>query len=286
MRSAIRFVSANRSRQLYIGFLLAILILAVIGPSLMLYPEDKYNYDDEGNLRVAEPPSLDHPLGTTATGRDVFSRLLLGARPTAITGLLGGGILITLGSLVGISAGFKGGRIDTTLMRFTDLVYGLPLIPFAIVMVAFFGTGFFQTITIIGLILWRGSARVLRAQVLQIKQREFILAVRAEGGSPLYVVRNHIVPNILPMMAFFFAVGMGATIIIQAGLAFIGVSNPFVPSWGIMIRNAFDAGQIDAWWWSLPPGILISAIVYSSIMLGRSLESTDESNETEGLTGV
>lgn len=252
----------------------------------MLYPEDKYNYDDEGDLRVAEPPSLDHPLGTTATGRDVFSRLLLGARPTAITGLLGGGILITLGSLVGISAGFKGGRIDTALMRFTDLVYGLPLIPFAIVMVAFFGTGFFQTITIIGLILWRGSARVLRAQVLQIKQREFILAVRAEGASSLYIIRKHIIPNILPMMAFFFAVGLGGTIIIQAGLSFIGVSNPFVPSWGVMIRNAFDSGYVTAWWWSLPPGLLISGVVYCSIMLGRSIETTDDSTESEGLASM
>jgi len=262
------------------------MVMAVVGPWIVPHEADEYNFDENGDLRATEPPSAAHPLGTTQTGYDVLTRVVIGARPTIITGVLGGLTLITIGSVIGIAAGYKGGVVDNLLMRFTDLVYGIPLIPFAIVLVAFFGTGFFQTIFIIGAVLWRGSARVLRSQVLQIKEREFILAVKAEGGSPLYVVRNHIVPNILPMMAFFFAVGMGATIIIQAGLAFIGVSNPFVPSWGIMIRNAFDAGQIDAWWWSLPPGILISAIVYSSIMLGRSLESTDESNETEGLTGV
>ncbi|MEF8815123.1 MAG: ABC transporter permease [Halovenus sp.] len=284
--SVLRFTREDRSRQLYLGILLTVLLLAVIGPWIVPYEADEYNFDESGDLRAAESPSVDHPLGTTATGFDVLTRLVIGARPTIITGVLGGLTLITIGSVIGITAGYKGGTVDNVLMRFTDLVYGIPLIPFAIVLVAFFGTGFFQTIFIIGAVLWRGSARVLRSQVLQIKEREFILAVKAEGGGSLYVIRNHIVPNILPMMAFFFAVGMGATIIIQAGLSFIGVSNPFVPSWGIMIRNAFDAGHIDSWWWSLPPGILISAIVYSSIMLGRSIESTDESNETEGLTGV
>jgi peptide/nickel transport system permease protein len=263
-----------------------VLLVAIFGPTIAPYEADTYAYDEDGNILVAEGPSLSHPLGTTATGQDVFSRLVIGARPTAITGLLGGAILITIGSLVGITAGYKGGMVDALLMRFTDIVYGLPLIPFAIVMVAFFGTGFIQTIVIIGAILWRASARVLRSQVLQIKEREFITAVKAEGAGFFYIIRRHIIPNILPMMAFFFAVGLGGTIIIQAGLSFIGVTSPFVPSWGVMIRNAFDSGYIDAWWWSVPPGALISAVVYSSIMLGRSIETTDESSESESLAGV
>lgn len=271
---------------MYVSVLLLVLLVALFGPGVAPHAQYDYNYDDDGNLLVAEGPSLDHPLGTTATGQDVFSLLLIGARPTVIAGLLGGAILISLGSLVGITAGYVGGLTDSLLMRFTDLVYGLPLIPFAIVMVAFFGTGFITTIVIIGAILWRASARVLRSQVLQIKQREFITAAKAEGASSFYIVTRHILPNLLPMMAFFFAVGVGGTIIAQAGLAFIGVSDPFVPSWGVMIRNAFDAGHVDTWWWSLPPGLLISAVVYSSIMLGRSIEAAEESTESESLVGM
>jgi peptide/nickel transport system permease protein len=269
-----------------VSVLLLVLLAALFGPAIAPQEQYEYNFDDDGDLLVAEGPSVNHPLGTTATGQDVFSLVLIGARPTLIAGLLGGAVLITLGSLVGITAGYKGGLTDSLLMRFTDLVYGLPLIPFAIVMVAFFGTNFYTTILIIGAILWRASARVLRSQVLQIKQREFITATKAEGASSFYIITRHILPNLFPMMAFFFAVGVGGTIIAQASLAFIGVSNPFVPSWGVMIRNAYDAGHIDSWWWSLPPGLLISAVVYSSIMLGRSIEATEGSTESESLAGV
>jgi len=278
-----RFVKRKRSRILYTGVLLLVVVLGLLGPTVAPYSADAYHYDADGNLLVAESPSLSHPLGTTATGRDVLSRLIVGAQPTAITGFLGGAILITIGAGVGVTAGYLGGRTDSMLMRFTDIIYGIPLIPFAIVMVAFFGVGFIQTIAIIGLILWRGSARVLRSQVLQIKEREFILAVQSEGASAFYIIRRHILPNILPMIAFFFAVGIGGTIIIQAGLSFIGVTDPFVPTWGVMIRNAYDSGYLNAWWWSLPPGLLISAVVYSAIMLGRSIETAEEAGESEGL---
>lgn len=278
-----RFVRRRRSRMLYTGVLLTVAIVGLLGSTIAPYSADAYHYDSEGNLLVAESPSLSHPLGTTATGRDVLSRLIVGAQPTAITGFLGGAILIAIGTSVGVTAGYLGGRTDSALMRFTDIIYGIPLIPFAIVMVAFFGVGFIQTIAIIGFVLWRGSARVLRSQVLQIKEREFILAVQSEGASAFYIIRRHILPNILPMIAFFFAVGLGGTIIIQAGLSFIGVTDPFVPTWGVMIRNAYDSGYLDAWWWSLPPGLLISAVVYSAIMLGRSIETAEESSESQGL---
>lgn len=254
-------------------FLAFVIFLGIAGPYLAPYPYGETLYaSDGGILRTAEP-SLAHPLGTTDIGQDVLSRILIGARPTIATGLLGGLMIITIGASIGVTAGYVGGRVDNALMRFTDTVYSVPLIPFAIVLLVFFGSGYLSSVVIIGLLLWRGNARVLRSQVLQIKQRPFIQAARASGASTPYVIVRHILPNVASMAILFFSLGVGYSIILQAGLAFIGVTSPFVPSWAVMIRNAYNAGAMaDAWWWSLPPGILISLTVLSTILLGRRYE--------------
>lgn len=275
-------IRRDRALMMYLGTILTILFLGVVGPHLAPYPYDETLRAADGSLLRAEAPSLEHPLGTTNRGYDVFSRLLYGARPTMITGLLGGAMIITIGATIGITAGYMEGRVDSVLMRLTDFVYGVPLIPFAIVLVAIFGAGFYQSIIVIGLVLWRGSARVLRSQVLQIKERPFIQAARAMGGSTPHIMLKHMFPNIMPMAAFFFAVGIGNTILIQAGLAFLGVSSPFIPSWGVMLRNAYSSGYLaSAWWWSIPPGMMISLVVLSTIMIGRSIETMGEQEERD-----
>lgn len=280
VKSAFEMIRRDRTLLFYLGVIVAIMGLGVIGPMVAPYEYDESLRGEDGSLLRAESPSVDHPLGTTNRGYDVLSRLIYGARPTVITGLLGGSMIISIGATIGITAGYMGGRVDSVLMRLTDFVYGVPLIPFAIVLVAILGAGFFQSIIVIGLILWRGSARVLRSQVLQIKERPFILAAKASGASTPHILVKHMLPNILPMTAFFFAVGIGYTIIIQAGLAFLGVSSPFIPSWGVMLRNAYSSGYLaSAWWWSIPPGIMISLVVLSTIMIGRSIESMGEKEE-------
>ncbi|MFC7157004.1 ABC transporter permease [Halomarina halobia] len=271
---ALELMLEDRSTAMYLLFLLFILTLGVIGPSLAPYEYDEPIYAEDGDLLRTAPPSLDHPLGTTDTGLDVFSRILYGARPTVITGLLGGSLIIGIGMTIGVTAGYFGGWVDTLLMRFTDIVYGVPLIPFAIVLIALFGVGFIPSIVVIGLLLWRGNARVLRSQVLQIKERPFVLAAKATGASTPRILAKHILPNVATMAVLFFSLGVGYTIILQASLSFIGVSSPFVPSWGIMVRNAYNSGLMaDAWWWSLTPGILIALTVLSTFMFGRSYEN-------------
>jgi peptide/nickel transport system permease protein len=254
-------------------FLSFVVFLGIVGPHLAPYPYDE-SLRQGGELLRNHPPSLDHPLGTNDRGEDVLSRILYGARPTMTTGLLGGAVIISVGSFIGVTAGYIGGRVDNLLMRFTDLVYGIPLLPAAILVVAFLDIGFITTIMIIGLILWRSSARVLRSQVLQIKQRPFIQSAKATGASTSRIIFKHILPNIAPMGVMFFAIGVGYSILLEAGLSFLGLTDPFYPSWGQMIRNAYDSGYMDiAWWWSLTPGFLISLTVMSAIMLGRGYES-------------
>jgi len=185
--------------------------------------------------------------------------------------------MLVLGLFVGVTAGYVGGRTESLLMRFVDFIYGIPFIPFAIVLITFFGAGFYTTIAIIGLVLWRFIARVIRSQVLQIKQRPYIMAAKASGASAPWIIRKHILPNIANMAALFFAMGVGLAILEQAGLSFIGVTDPFTPTWGIMIRNAHQSGRVaDAWWWSYPPGIMIALTVLSLYLLGRGYEDPAE----------
>lgn len=263
----------SRSTMVYLFFLVFVLVLGIIGPMIAPYPHDLILRGEDGQLLRNQPPSLAHPLGTDDSARDIFSRILVGARPTVITGLLGGTLIISIGMTIGTVAGYVGGNVDNFLMRFTDVVYGVPLIPFAIVLISLIGVGFINSVVVIGLVLWRGNARVLRSQVLQIKERPYILSAKAAGASTTRVLFKHILPNIAGMAILFLALGIGYSIIIQAGLAFLGVSSPFVPSWGVMIRNAYNSGRMaSSWWWSIPPGLLISMTVLSTFMFGRKYE--------------
>ena len=271
---ALSLMIEDRVTALYFSFLIGVLILGLVGPALAPYQFSESLYTEDDELKRSLGPSLEHPLGTTDVGQDVLSRILYGARPTVITGLLGGSMIIGIGMTIGVTAGYFGGWVDTVLMRFTDIVYGVPLIPFAIVLIALFGVGFIESIVVIGLLLWRGNARVLRSQVLQIKERPFVMAARSTGASDLRIIFKHILPNVASMAVLFFALGVGYTIILQASLAFIGVSNPFIPSWGVMVRNAYTSGLMStAWWWSVPPGLLIALTVLSTFMFGRGYEN-------------
>lgn len=277
MRHAGRwFLKQTRLTQFAVVYLSAFTIIGIIGPEITPYGYSTQHFHTDGSLKNLEPPSREHPLGTTNRGEDVLSRLIYGARPTLITAALGGTIITMIGLTVGVAAGYLGGVTDTTLMRVTDFAYGVPVIPAAIVLAAFFGTGFITSVVVIGLILWRGSARVIRSQVLQIKERPFVKIARSSGASNLRIARYHILPNVAPMAVLFFALGVGDAVIIQAGLAFIGVSDPFVPSYGVMVRNAYNAGALgSSLWWSIPPGLFIALTVLSAYLIGRSVEEVD-----------
>jgi len=286
---ALRIMLRDRTTAFYFGILAGVTALGVLGPIVAPYGIEETQYGANGQILQAAGPSVAHPLGTTFAGYDVLSRLLVGARPTVITGLLGGAMILTIGTAVGITAGYVGGRTETLLMRFTDFVYGVPLIPFGIVLITFLGVGFISSIVVIGLILWRGGARVIRAQTLQVKQYPFVRVAKATGASTPRIIVKHILPNVAPMAIFFLSLGVGYAIVLQASLTFLGVADPFTPSWGVMIRNAFRSGYMsEAWWWSIPPGVLIGLTVLSTFMFGRGYEdllgADGESSETEAVT--
>lgn len=278
--SSLRVMLRDTATLVYFSILSVIIFLGIVGPYIAPY-ETLEIVRQDGQMLRSVPPSLAHPLGTTNTGYDVFSQVLIGARPTVVSGILGGTIIISIGMAIGLVAGYLGGWVDDILMRLTDFAYGIPVLPTAIVLAALLGIGYYTTIVIIGFILWRSSARVIRSQVLQIKEQPYIKASVAAGASNTRIIVAHIIPNVLPMAIIFFSVGIGVTILIQAGLAFIGVVDPTIPSWGVIIRQAFRSGEISvSWWWGLPAGFLLSLTVLCTFMFGRSVErilgETDE----------
>lgn len=272
--NSIKFLVSDRMTMVYFSFIAFVLMLAIVGPWLIPYEYDERIRGPDGAIKFGAEPSASNLLGTTDDGYDVLSRVIYGARPTVITGAIAGSMIFSIGMTIGILAGYIGGRTGGLLMRFTDMMYSIPLIPFALVVVAFIGSGFYISIFIVGAVLWRGLARVVRSQVLQIKERPFILAARTSGASTPRIILRHVLPNVAPMGILFLALGTGYAIVIQAGLAFLGVTDPFVPSWGIILRNVYHSGLMSrAWWWALPPGFMIAMTVLSLFMLGRKIES-------------
>ena len=275
--AGIRGLLSQNITRIPLFFLTLVAILAVFGEAIAPYGYNERLIAPDGGIMLAEPPSTAHPLGTTGDGYDVLSRMIVGAQPTAIAGLLGGTMIVSIGLTVALLSGYLGGVVDETLMRITDLFFAIPFIPFALVVIAFFGAGFWIAIFIIGILLWRSNARVIRAQVLQIKERPYIQASKASGASSARIILKHILPNVAPMAILYFALGIGVAIIAQASLAFVGVADAQTPSWGVMIRNAYFSGYLrEAWTWALAPGLMIAFTVLSTYLIGRSFESADE----------
>lgn len=281
-KSQVRLYLSDRFTAFFLIAFLFLLFLAAFGPMLAPYEYDALQRTEAGEINRMDSPSSDHLLGTNEAGQDVLSRLLVGATPTLVTGFAGGIIIVTVGLTIGVTSGYMGGRVDSLLMRTTDFAYGIPIIPTAIVLVAYFGMGFWSSVLLIGLLLWRGNARVFRSQVLQIKEREHVRAAKMMGASRFYIITRHIIPNMAGMIMLFFALGTALTILVSASLAFLGFMNPFIPSWGVMIRNAYGSGfAMEAWWWTLSAGFAISFSALIIIMLGRGYERVHNENTVE-----
>jgi peptide/nickel transport system permease protein len=229
---------------------------------------------DAGNkLAIMRPPSLEFPLGTTALGRDLLSQMLYATRTTVLIGLVSGLISILIGANLGLLSGYYGGKMDEILMRFTDIIYGMPFLPFLIVLIALFGRSLWFVIIAICCIVWRTSARVIRAQTLAIKQRQFVLAARARGCNNLRIIYGHIMPNILPLLLLYTAFNIAWSVLAEAGASFLGFGDPNNLSWGGMLYNLWISGKVrTAWWWFAPPAVCIVLLVSALVFVSRAYE--------------
>lgn len=273
-RSQFRFIAEDRPALVSMVVLATFLFLGVFGP--LIAPHDPIRYSvlsAEGAIMRLHPPTLAAPFGTTAYGKDVLSQFLAGARPTLIVGLFGGVATGGIGFLVGLVSGYYGGWVDEGLMRLTDLTFSLPFMPMALLLLTFIQPNIWIITLIIAAFLWKMPARVVRSEVLSVRERTFVKSARASGASDLRTMFGHVAPNVLPIGFLYTAYGVAWSIASQASLAFLGFGDPTTTSWGRMLRQLFASGSIRvAWWWVLPPALGIAAVTTSVFLIGRAYE--------------
>lgn len=263
-----------RRSSLEFAFGLGVLALfgavALLAPALA--PYDPYAFSGE----PLERPSRAHLLGTNDVGYDILSELLYGARVSLVVALVAGAGTALLGTVVGGVAGYAGGWADRILMRLVDGMMSLPRLPLIILLVSFLGAGLPQTILVISLLFWPTTARVVRAQVQSVRTRGYVRMARLFGGGPAYVFRKHVLPAISPLVAHGLVVSAGYAVAIEAGLAFLGLGDPTVKSWGLMVRFALNFPGLfltERWlWWALPPALCITLLILALTFLGIGLE--------------
>ncbi len=218
-------------------------------------------------------PSQEHWFGTTHLGRDIYSQVVYGSRAALLVGFLAAIMVAVIGTNVGLFAGYFKGRVDGLLMRVVDIMYALPLEPFAMILVLLTRPGLAIIIFAVGLLTWRTTARIIRSQVLSLAARPFVKAAKVAGASDLRILYIHIAPNILPLAFLQLAVSVAFAITAEATLSFLGLGPPRIYSWGTILHEARLSGAWrTAWWWIIPPGVLIMITVVSVFFISRALE--------------
>jgi len=267
-RHAWRRFAKNRAALVSCVILALIIVACFIGPWLL-----PYRFDDTDWLSISLPPSLAnmHWFGTDELGRDLLVRTLIGGRISLEVGLLGTTLTVAIGVAWGATAGYAGGKIDAAMMRVVDMMYAIPYMLIAILMMTLFGRAFYLVVLTISLFSWIDMARVVRGQTLTLKKREFIDAARATGVPAARIVLQHIVPNLLGVVIIYATVTVPGIILTESVLSFLGlgVQEPMT-SWGVLIGDGTSKMEVRPWLLAFP-GIFLVATLYCTNYIGDAL---------------
>lgn len=271
--SVINFFKRDKFAMVGAFIYLFFILVAIFGPLFAPY-SPFVMIKENGKLMFNQDPSIKYLLGTTNMGRDIFSQLIYGSRPALIVGFTAAFFVMVIGTLVGLIAGYYRGKIGNILMRLTDVAFGIPFIPFVIVLVAFLGPSIWNIVLSMALLLWRDTARVIRSQVLTVRERSFIEAARVSGASDLRIMLVHITPNILPLSFLYGTLAIGWAILTEAAVSFLGFGDPRAISWGYMLHDAYVSQALSrgSFSWFVPPGICIMLMVMAGFYIGRGSE--------------
>jgi peptide/nickel transport system permease protein len=246
--------------------LIGIMVISIFGPIIFRFnPKLVAKTAQE----ILQPPTTQHWLGTDELGRDVFRATLAGSRISLLVGLLATAISIIVGTIFGLLAGYYPGFWGNVLMRVTDFFLVLPLLPLIIILAAIFGQSFLITILVIGFTSWPSTTRIVRSQVLSLRERQFVERIRSLGANDARIIGVHILPNVLPLIFANTVLVIAGSILAEATLAFLGLGDPVRVSWGTMLHFAFISGAA----YLVPPGIGIVWVVLGFILLGHTLDS-------------
>jgi len=259
-------ISRNRLALTGLIILIPMFFCAILAP--FVAPHNPL----ETNLKnVLAAPSFSHPFGTDVLGRDVLARVIYGSRVSLLVGFVSVGIATIIGLILGAISGFYGGIVDEIIMRFVDLMMCFPTFFLILAVIAFLEPSIWNIMAVIGLTSWMGISRLVRAEFLSIKSKEFVMAARAQGLSNMRIIFSHILPNALAPVYVVATLGIGGAILTESALSFLGIGvQPPTPSWGNILIQAKDNIEI-AWWLSLYPGIAIFLTVMGYILLGEGL---------------
>lgn len=222
-----------------------------------------------------QPPSGEFPLGTDRAGRSILDLLLWGSRVSLAVGFIATAISVTIGTLVGVTAGHFGGWVAVVLMRVTDWFIVLPTLVLVIALAAVMSRSLTTITVAIGITVWTTTARLVRAQTLAVEARPYIERAKALGAGHWHVMTRHVLPNVMPIVLAQTTLLVASVIILESTLAFLGLGDPTTPSWGNILQAARQAGAMSAglWWYILPPGIAITLVALAFTLCGRALES-------------
>ena len=261
-----RRLLANKAAVVSGALLLLLIALAILAPWIAPH---SYSYQ---NLELgAQAPFGSFFLGTDTLGRDLFSRILYGARVSLLVGFVATGVALVIGVSWGIVAGYFGGRIDSVMMRIVDVLYGLPFIIFIILLMVIFGRNIWLLFGAIGAVEWLTMARIVRGQVLTIKNQEYVLAAQAMGVSNLQMFRKHIFPNILGPIAVYATLTIPQVMLLEAFLSFLGLGiQPPMSSWGTLIRYGVESME-EYSWLLIYPGLTFTITLFALNFLGDGL---------------
>ena len=265
-QDAIRRLIQNRAAMIGGITILLLIILAIFAPWIAPY---SYSYQ---NLDIgASPPSAEHLLGTDVLGRDLLSRLLYGARISLLVGFVATGVALVIGVSWGIVAGYFGGRVDSIMMRIVDVLYGLPFIIFIILLMVIFGRNIWLLFAAIGAVEWLTMARIVRAQVIGLKNQEFVQAAQVMGVSNFSMFRRHILPNILGPIAVYATLTIPQVMLLEAFLSFLGLGiQPPMSSWGTLIRYGVESME-EHYWLLIYPGLTFTITLFALNFFGDGL---------------
>jgi peptide/nickel transport system permease protein len=252
--------------------LVAIIILALAAP--ILIDESALSVTRATGERLA-PPSMEFPLGTDETGRSILALTLWGARLSLLIGLTATVVAIVIGTAVGVTSGHIGGWYGWIALRLSDWFMVLPSLVVAIALLAVLGRSMATTITVIALVSWPGTTRLVRAQTLTVQSRPYLERAKALGAGHWHQMTKHILPNVLPLVLASATLLVPSAILMESSLAWLGLGDPSVVSWGSILNRASENGAVSAhaWWYLLPPGLAILVVVLAFMMCGRALEA-------------
>ncbi len=267
----VKDVFRNRMAASGLLFIALMLVCAVFAPLIATHDPSRIDPDS-----VLAGPGPGHIFGTDSLGRDIFSRIVYGARISLSIGFIAVGISVLIGVILGSIAGHYGGRTDSMIMRFVDIMLCFPSFFLMLAVIAVLEPSIFNIMVVIGVTGWMGVARLIRAEILTLKEREYVLAAKVMKASDAWIITRHLIPNAIGPVLVSATLGVGGAILVESSLSFLGIGvQPPVPSWGNILMDGKSTLGV-AWWLTIFPGVFITLTVLAYNIVGEALRDALE----------